>query len=101
MAAMQLTKHEVDTWLSAAADISMTPDMSRDELVQAAEQLDIDVGWMIPRGTDVFGNKVEMYMAYIRSPYLRPEDSISADTLEIAICLAVGEALVKEVEQQE
>jgi hypothetical protein len=89
-------------WLSAAANAGLSPNDTRKELIERAKAFGFDVHWIVAQGHDILGVEHERMMAYLHSNEAYYDgELLSADSVEEAICLVVGEALVKRSQSSE
>ena len=93
-----LTPEERAAWFAASEAAGLSADDDKEALVAKAADLGIDAHWVIPRGTDIHGQEHERFLAYVVTDGLMGE-MLRADSVENALRLVVGEALVKRAER--
>ncbi len=92
--AIVITPEERAAWLAAAEAAGLSPEDDRDALVDKAAALGIKAGWAIGSGTDIHGVRHETPVAYAVTNGVQG-DTLGGESVEVALRLAIGEALIK------
>ncbi len=85
-------------WLAAAEAAGLSPEDDRKTLIDKAAALGIKAGWMVGIQSDIHGEEHEAPVAYAVTKGIQHE-TVGAASVEVALRLAIGEALVKRGEE--